>query len=45
MYIINNNCNFNIIYRYSLSANLTLSTRVYRLPDAVVTVVYAPEDG
>jgi len=24
IYIINNNCNFNLVYRYSLSVNLTL---------------------
>jgi len=24
IYIINNNCNFNLMYRYSLSLNLTL---------------------
>jgi len=38
-YILFNNCNFNLVYRYSLSANLTLSITVKRLPDAVVTVV------
>jgi hypothetical protein len=28
IYIINNNCNFNLVYRYSLSVNLTLSITV-----------------
>jgi len=44
-YTLFNNCNFNLVYRYSLSVNLTLSITVWRLPDAVVTVVCAPEDG
>jgi len=26
-----NNCNFNVVYRYSLSVNLTLSITVYRM--------------
>ena len=37
--LFNNNCNFSLIYRCSLSVNLTLSITVQRLPDAVVTVV------
>jgi hypothetical protein len=45
IYIFNNNCNFNLIYRYSLSVNWILSITVLRLPDAAVTVVCAPEDG
>jgi len=28
IYIINNNCNFNLVYRYSLTVNLTLSFTV-----------------
>jgi hypothetical protein len=38
-YILFNNCNFNLVYWYSLSVNLTLSITVKWLPDAVVTVV------
>jgi hypothetical protein len=38
-YTLLNNCNFHLVYRYTLSANLTLSITVYLLPDAVVTVV------
>jgi hypothetical protein len=37
-YILFNNCNFNLLYRYSLSVNLTLSITVKYLPNAVVTV-------
>jgi hypothetical protein len=38
-YTLFNNCNFNLVYRYSLSVNLSLSITVKRLPDAVVTVI------
>ena len=38
-YTLFKNCNFNLVYRYSLSVNLTLSITVKRLPDAVVTFV------
>jgi len=46
-YIIDNKCNFNIIYTfiYTLLVNLTLSITVWQIPDAVDTVVCAPEDG
>ena len=39
-YTLFNNCNFNLVYRYSLSVNLTLSITVQRLPDAVDAVVF-----
>jgi len=38
-YTLFKNCDFNLVYRYSLSVNLTPSITVKRLPDAVVTVV------
>jgi len=34
-YTLFNNCNFNLVYWYSLSINLTLSVTVKCLPDAV----------
>jgi hypothetical protein len=44
-YIINNNCNFNLIFVYNLSINLTLSITVWQIPDAIDTVVCVPDDG
>ena len=44
-YIINNNCNFNLIFIYILSVNLAPSITVWQIPDAVDTVVCAPVDG
>jgi len=46
-YIINNSCNFNLIYIviHTLLVNLTLSITVRQIPDAVDTVVCAPDDG
>ena len=41
-YTLINNCNFNLVYRYSLSVNLTWSITVWRLPDVIVTVVLCP---
>jgi hypothetical protein len=38
-YTLFNNRNFNLVYRYSLSINLTISVTVKQLPDAVVSFV------
>jgi hypothetical protein len=45
IYISNINCNFNLIFMYYLSVNLTLYIAVKRLPDAVITVILWPEYG